>query len=168
VASTASWTGILQLARTRLLTFVSISGGSSLATRLGATASGSGSDGKLFLDQAPDSVTSSGFWGILRTIDEPPDGADGGLMLKGAFELQLFARGRTNAAAMRGMADLCVEAWHGWVHTEVGGHISSMGVTNRFMVPYESDPADRELVQVRMLLAFRCTPMFLLKYTNAA
>lgn len=162
MASTASWTGILQLVRTRLLSFVSVSGGQTLATRLGSTASGSGSDGKLFLDQAPDDVT--GFWAVLRLLDAPRDGADGRLMIKGTFELQLFAHARKNAAAVRAMADLVEEAWHGYVYTEVDGHLSAMGVQNRFPVPYEADPALRELVQIRMLLDFRCTPQFLLKY----
>ena len=35
--------------------------------------------------------------------------------------------------------------------------------TNRFTIPYE-EPADRELVAVRLLLPFRCSPIFLTRY----
>lgn len=164
MANTGSWLGVQRLIRTRLLGFTSISGGSSLATLIGSTTSGSGSDGKIFLNQAPDDVT--GFWAILRVIDDPKDGADGRLMIRATAELQLFGRPRRVQAQVEAMADLVEEAWMNFSHTEIDGHLSAMGVSNRFAVPYESDPADRELVQVRLLLYFRCVPQFLLKYAN--
>jgi hypothetical protein len=165
MGSTASWSAIEQLIRTRILTFVSVSGGADFATRIGSTASGSGSDGKLFIDQAPDSVLSSGSWAILRILDAPPNGADGRLMIKGTAELMIHARPRKAAAEVKAMATLVQEAWRGYAYTEVGGHFSAMGsVPAPGMIPYTSDPADRELVTYRLLLEFRCTPQFLLKY----
>jgi hypothetical protein len=41
-----------------------------------------------------------------------------------------------------------------------------MDATNRFMIPYQ-EPADRELVAVRVLLPFRCSPIFLTRYAAA-
>jgi hypothetical protein len=163
MANTGSWGGVEQLIRQRLLTFVSSTGGGTLAQRLGSTSSGSGADGKLFLDQAPDNVT--GFWAVLRIITAPPNGADGRLMIKGTAELMIHGKPRAVASTVKGMATLVSEAWLEWSHTEVGGHLSAMDATpSPGLVPYTADPADRELVTYRMLLDFRCTPQFLLKY----
>jgi hypothetical protein len=150
--------------RNRLLTFTPTGGGATLATRLGSTASGSGSDGKLFFDMAPDNLT--GFWAILRIIDAPVTGFDGGFMIKATAELILYGRPRKEAANVESMADVVTEAWHDYLYSETGGHISATDVTNRFTIPY-TEPADRELVAVRLLLPFRCTPIFLTRYAAA-
>ena len=164
MASTASWMGVQRLIRSHLLEFQSVSGGSDLATLLGATSTGSGSDGKFFFNQAPDKMT--GFWAVFRVIDDFKDGADGRLMIRGTAELSLFAHGRRFQSQVEAMGDLIEEAWLQFRYTEVGGHLSATGIANRFLIPY-TEPADRELVHLRMLLAFRCTPMFLLKYSAA-
>lgn len=162
--STASWTGVKQLIRTRLLTFTPTGGGTTLATRLGSTTSGSGSNGKLFLDQAPDDVT--GLWAVLRIINAPITGFDGGFMIKADAELILYGRPRKMAAEVEAAADVCMEAWHDYLYTESGGHFSTLDVTNRFTIPYV-EPADRELHAVRLVLPFRCTPIFLTRYAAA-
>jgi hypothetical protein len=162
--STASWTGVIQIARSRLLTFAPTGGGTTLATRLGSTASGSGSDGKLFIDMAPDKVT--GLWAVLRVIDAPIDGFDGGFMIRGQFELIVYGQTRNQAAAVRACVDVCLEAWHRYVYSEVGGSFITSDSTNRFTIPYE-EPANRELVAERVLLPFRCAPIFLTRYAAA-
>lgn len=159
--STASWTGVLAIIRHRLLTFTPTGGGTTLATRIGSTTSGSGSDGKLFLDQAPEGIT--GFWGILRIIDAPISGFDGGFLIHATAELILYGRPRKQQASVESMADVITEAWHDYLYSETGGHISAQDVTNRFTIPY-TEPADRELVAVRLLLPFRCSPIFLTRY----
>lgn len=152
-------TGVLQAIRTRLLTYQPPASASTLAVLLGSTSVGAGSDGKLFLNQAPDSI--SGFWAILRLIDAPQTGLDGGFMIRATCELQFFAQGRKNQAAVERMADTALQAWTGWLDTDAAGNcIAARDITNRFAVPYE-DPADRELVQIRMLLPFMTTPAFL-------
>jgi hypothetical protein len=162
--STASWTGVLLIVRNRLLTFTPTGGGSDLETRLGSTSTGSGTDGKLFLDMAPDKLT--GLWGVLRIIDAPIDGFDGGFMIRATAELICYGRPRRSAAEVRACIDVCIEAWHRWVYTEAGGTIVSSDPTNRFPIPY-TEPADRELVAERVLLPFRCTPIFLTRYAAA-
>jgi hypothetical protein len=148
--------------RNRLLTFAPTGGGTTLAVRLGSTASGSGSDGKLFLNQAPDSLT--GLWAVLRVVDAPITGFDGGFLLRATAELIVYGRPRSAMASVEACVDVAVEAWHGWAYGEAGGHISATDPTNRFPIPYQSDPADRELCAVRVLLPFRCTPIFLTRY----
>jgi len=159
--STASWTGCKHIIRNHLLTFTPTGGGTTLLVRLGATASGSGSSGKLFFDQAPDSIT--GFWSILRIIDAPITGFDGGFLIRATAELIFYGRPRSTQAQVEAMADVAMEAWHDFVYNEVGGHLSATDVTNRFTVPY-TEPADRDLVAVRLLLPFRCSPIFLTRY----
>lgn len=156
--TTASTSAVLNTIRSRLLTFVP-SGGSSLATLLGSTTSGAGSDGKLYLNQAPDSVT--GFYAVLRLIDAPQVGLDGGFMIRGACELMLYGRPRSQQSAVERMADNVVAAWRDWVYTEATGNcIASRDVASRLVVPY-LEPADRDLVAVRLVLNFMTAPSFL-------
>lgn len=162
--STATITGVEQIARNRLLTFAPTGGGPTLATQLGSTASGAGSDGKLYTDQAPDSVTTSGFWAVMRVIDFPQQGFDGGFLVRFTLELIIYGRPRSQASAVKRMAATAIEAWNGWLYSEVGGHVSATDVTSAFLIPYVSDPADRELVAFRLLLPGRCAPIFLTRY----
>ena len=159
--STASWTGVKAILRTRLLAFSPTGGGTTLAARLGSTSTGSGSDGKLFHDQAPDNLT--GLWAVLRIIDAPVTGFDGGFLIHATAELILYGRPRKMAAQVEAAADVAMEAWHDYSYSESGGHLSTQDVTNRFTVPYQ-EPADRELVAVRLLLPFRVSPIFLTRY----
>lgn len=159
--STASWTGVKQIIRNRLLTFTPTGGGSTLRTRIGDTATGSGSDGKLWWDQAPDDAT--GLWAIARIIDAPVTGFDGGFLIKATAEVIFYGRPRKMAAQVEAMADVAMEAWHDWAYSEAGGDVIASDPTNRFTIPYE-EPADRELVAVRLLLPFRCAPIFLTRY----
>lgn len=163
--STASWTGVQHIIRNRLLTFTPDGGGPTLRTLIGSTASGSGSDGKLFLNQAPDDLT--GFWGVLRVIDAPVQGGDGGFMIKATAELILYGLSRKTQAQVEAMADTVMQAWRKWAYGEAGGTIVSSEITSRFVIPYASDPADREVVAIRLLLPFRCTPIFLTRYAAA-
>jgi hypothetical protein len=126
--SLASMTGALREIRTRLLTFTP-EADSTLATLLGSTASGSGSDGKLFLNQAPDDVT--GFWGVLRLIDAPQQGMDGGFLFRCTAELILYTRGRKYHATVERMADVVQQAWLYYSSTQVGGVLIADRTMNR-------------------------------------
>ncbi len=159
--STASWTGVKSIIRNRLLTFSPTGGGTTLRVRLGETTTGSGADGKFFWDQAPDKL--SGLWMVGRIIDMPITGFDGGFLIRATAEVIAYGRPRKSSADVEAAADVVMEAWNGWAYTEVGGHISATDITNRFTIPYE-EPADRELVAVRLLLPFRCSPIFLTRY----
>jgi hypothetical protein len=162
--STASWTGVLQIIRNRLLTFAPSGGGTTLAVRLGSTSTGSGSDGKLYLNQAPDDTT--GLWAVLRVVDAPVTGFDGGHMIRGLAEVIVYGRPRRMQATVEGCADVICEAWHDYLYSESGGHLSTTDPESRFPITYQ-EPADRELVAVRLLLPFRVTPIFLTRYAAA-
>lgn len=163
MASTASWTAIEQIVRQRLLTYTPPTG-STLATRLGSTSTGSGSDGKLFFDQAPDNLT--GLWAILRGLDTPVDGFDGGNLIRALYELTIYGRPRNQAAAVKGCAVVVQQAWKYYSYTEVGGVLIADKMQNGFLIPY-TEPADRELVAYRLLIPFRVAPSFLLQVTSA-
>jgi hypothetical protein len=160
--STSSLVGVLQIIRTRLLSFTP-TGGTTLAVQLGSTASGAGSDGKLYLNQAPDDVT--GFWGVLRLINAPQEGMDGGLMLRCEAELILYGQGRRYQSQVERMADTVEQAWLWYGYAEVNGTIIAGKITNRFPIPFQT-PADRELVAIRLVLPFRTTPQFLVQYAD--
>lgn len=156
--SVVSTVSMLQTIRTRLLTFTPL-GGVTLATLIGSTTSGAGSSGKLYLDQPPDDVT--GFYGVMRVIDLPQQGLDGGFMVKGTLELMLYGRPRSQGSAVNRLADVATEAWNNYRYTESTGRcLVARDVTNRATITYEA-PADRELVMVRLLLPFMATPSFL-------
>src|SRR5690554_1193233 len=143
MANTASWSGVLRLIRTRLLTFTPDGGGATLATRLGTTSTGSGKDGKLFLDRAPDNLT--GLWAVMRIVDAPHTGFDGGFLIKGQVEVIVYGRPASHpstASQVRACADVIAEAWQSYAYSEAGGHLSSMAVSNRFPIPYTTEPAD--------------------------
>lgn len=157
--STASTLAILQTVRSHLLTYVP-SSGSTLAVLLGATTSGAGSDGKLYLDHAPDHIT--GFYGLMRLIDAPVEGWNGGRTMRGLIELHLFGRPASQLAAVNRMADVVAEAWRDYQCSEAGTArcIVARDIQTRTVIPFDL-PADREVVLVRLLLPFLAVPQFL-------
>ena len=163
--STATWNGVEQIMRNRFLTYVPPNAGATLATRLGSTATGSGSDGKLFLDMAPDDLT--GLWAVLRALDTPVTGFDGGNLIRALYELTFYGQQRRLAAQVKACAVVAHQAWKGFSYTEVGGVLIADKMQNGFMVPTPEPPMDRELVQYRLLVPFRVAPIFLLQVTNA-
>lgn len=147
---------IEQAMRTQLLTYVPSSGGT-LSSRLG-TATGAGSSGKLYIDQPPDSVTEP--YGVMRFIEFPVTGLDGGAMVKGTLELIIYGRPRAQGSTIKAMGALVLEAWKNFRYTESSGRcLVARDATSMALVPY-TDPADRELVACRLLLPFMVTPTF--------
>ena len=144
--STGSQLAVLQAVRTRLLTYTP-SGGSSGAVLLGALA-GAGSDGKLYLDQAPDDVTEP--YGVLRVLDWRSEGDDGGFARRLELELQLRTRPRSAATALHALADQCERALRAWRDVSSGALVARQGLT-RATVFFEA-PADREVVLERLLV----------------
>jgi hypothetical protein len=159
--ATTSSDAVLAAIRTRLLTYAPVSG-STLAALLG-TLAGSGAGGKLYLGKAPDTVTHP--YGVMRLIDQPNTGLDGGFMVKGLVELMFFDRPRashpsTPRTLVNAMADRAEEAWRKWSTYSGDGAIMARAVESRFEVPYE-EPADVELAAVRLLLPFTASPQYL-------
>lgn len=134
----------MHVIRTRLLTY----SGNALATALG-TAVGA-TDGRLYIDQAPDDGTYP--YGVLRIADRRDQGDDGGFARRIQVELHLYHRGRSNAPTLKGMADLCERALRRWRDVTSGAVVAQSGLT-RASITYD-DPADRELVCERILAPF--------------
>lgn len=159
--STTSTLGVLNIIRTRLLTYVP-ENGTTLAMLLGSTSSGAGSDGKLYLDQAPDNLT--GYYGVLRLLEAPTGGFNGGKMLRGLIECHLYGKPRTpqTVTALHRMADVVTLAWQRYLYTENtdANCVIARDVESRVVVFFEA-PADRELVLCRLLLPFATVPQFL-------
>jgi hypothetical protein len=153
--SVATLTAVEQAIRTRLLTFNS----SALRTALG-TATGAGSDGKLYIDQPPDAVAPP--YGVMRFLDFPVTGVDGGAMVKGTLEVMLYGRPRAQGAALKAAGALVLDAWQAFSDTTAGNAqcLVARDAQGFTLIPY-TDPADRELVVCRILLPFMVTPGFL-------
>lgn len=159
--STDSTTDLETALRTRLLTFTAMDG-ATLADTLGASLTGSGSDGKLYWDAAPDNVTeSSGRWGILGLKNRRTrgDGQDGELA---ELEVMLFARPRSQKQTLEACADLCDQAMLRYRDTS-SGVIGCWGKLRSTLPPMTS-PADAEVVQIRLVYTLVLWPAYLTQY----
>lgn len=158
---------ILKTVRTRLLTFVPVAahpvgGTNTLRQRLGTTASGAGSDGKLYISQAPDPALYP--YGLLRWLPGRTAGDDGGFQTRLQAELMLYHYERKNEPIISAMMDVAAQAWRDYVATATDDTIVAQRITVRGIVPYEA-PADRELVCGRMLLPMYATPYYQAQYS---
>lgn len=152
--SVATFSAIEQAIRTRLLTYNS----NALRTALGTT-TGAGSDGKLYLDQPPDSVSYP--FGVMRFIDLPVVGLDGGAMMRGTCEVILYGRPRAQGATLKEAGVMLLAAWRDFASTEGNARgLFARDAASVALVQY-LDPNDRELVACRVLLPFMVTPDFL-------
>lgn len=150
--STTSQLATLQAIRTRLLTF----SGGVVASALG-TLAGAGSDGKLYIDQAPDPVSYP--YGVLRIVDWRSQGDDGGFARRMQVELQLVARPRAQATALKAIADHCERALRAWSDVSAGPIVATQGLS-RATVVFE-EPADRDVVLERLLIPLYVHPQVL-------
>lgn len=154
--STATAVDFVKAVRTRLLTF----NGGAIATALG-TADGAGSDGKLYLDQVPDPMPFP--FGVLSVLDWRAEGDDGAYARRFEVELSLFHRPRSSAAALKAIADQCERALRSWTDFSSGPMVVTPGML-RATVRYEA-PADRELVQERLVIPGYVHPTYLTQDT---
>lgn len=143
--TTTSSLATLQTIRAHLLAWNT----NAVQTAIG-TASGAGSDGKLYIDQAPDAVSFP--YGVLRILDRSQLGDDGGYAFRLEVELHLYHRPRVQLSALRGIADLCERALRGYRDLTAGVIVSRNGLT-RATILYE-EPADRDLVCERLVCPF--------------
>lgn len=174
MSDTNSTDGVLEIIRQRLLTFVPntnlVSGDErTLADRLGTYLAGGVEIPRLWLEAAPDDVdedsaTGITLWGLMQIIPAKQAGDDGGFMLHGMLEVQLFGRPRTSASALSGMADVVQQALFGWLYTDTG-YIKMHGGLVRTKIEYQS-PADRELYQINLRNDLSYMPTFITQYSS--
>lgn len=156
--STASTQAIADTIRDRLIGFTPVVG-PDLVALLGSSSSSAGSDGHVFLDQAPNDLPPADKWAILR-ISWSRGSADGGRLRDGVCECTLYGKGRHTQPDLEDAADVIEQAWRLWIDA---GPLVARHVTSRLIVPFDNAPeyVDRERVQIRLLLPFTAAPDFL-------
>lgn len=162
--STATLIGTL---RTRLLTFSRLQG-DTLADILGRTDGGNGSDGKLYKVQAPDNITKPengpSRWGVMALTNRRTNAENAERDLID-LEVMLFARPRSQQDAMEEAADACDEAMLRYTNF-TNDAIGNWGRL-RNTLPVMTGPADREVVQIRLVYTLVVYPDHLTQYYAA-
>lgn len=158
--STTSTPVLEDTLRTRLLTHTRLSG-STLAEILG-TAPSSGSDGKLYKVQAPDNATYP--YGVMRLMNRRTSG-DIAEREVAELEVMLFGRPRSQQATMEGAADACDEALLPRYVDASSGVVACTGRTRNTM-PVFAEPADREVVQIRLVYTLIVYPQNIAQYAD--
>lgn len=181
VPNTDSEYRLLQTVRTALLSWEPLehpaTGLLTLGELLGADeveSDGDMDEARLYIDAPPEDVEFP--YGLMRLLASRPQGDDAGYQLRGEIEVQLFGWPRSEsrdfggvelntAVAVSAMGDLVMQCWRDYVNTAVGDTIVAQKISIRNNVPY-TEPASRDLVQVRLLLPFYATPAFLAQYST--
>ncbi len=99
---------------------------------------------------------------VLRLVNQIPDG----LRMTADLEAVVFHRPRSKAAEAEDMADVFSGAMLQWVDREGQGLIAVLDWLRDSVAPF-SEPADRELVQVRMIYSLLLYPEYLTQYQLA-
>lgn len=165
--STASTADIVETIRRHLLTFQPLGGGPSVVDLIGTSGSSAGSDGHIFIDQAPDDLDEDSIWLILAVQTLGPGPADGGGLRRGTLELTAYAYGRSRTRELEVIIDIVEQAWLNWMHVS-DGSIIARPPFGRYTPSFEDAPSpiDREQSQVRILLPFVVNPSYLTQYLN--
>ncbi len=159
-----STAGLKATLRTRLLTFDRLTG-DPLADIIGRTAGGAGIDGKFYWEQAPDNVTdpanSPSRWIVARLTNRRRNAENAEKELVD-LELMLFARPRNQQAAMDEAADACDEAMARY--EDFTNDVIGCWGSIRNTLPVMVEPADREVVQIRLAYTLVVYPDHLTQY----
>lgn len=169
--STESTTALEATLRTRLLEFEPLGGGGSVALELGSTESGAGQDGNLYWDRAPDNLdrlmSDLGLplrWGVLRLknrrrSDENPERE------LAELEVMLYARPRSQKAALEGIADRMDQAMRRY-RDMTSGVVACWGATRNTLPPFK-EPADNDVVQIMLEYTLVLWPAYLTQYHDS-
>lgn len=146
--STASTDAIATTLRTHLLTFEPAPDAGTLGDVLGE---------RLYRDAAPDSPTYP--YGVMRLINRVVDGAYNGDRESMDLEVQLFHRPRRATATLETAADRCDIAMQRYADAS-DGLLFSRERTRDTLPPFP-EPADREVVQIRLVYPLVAWPTYL-------
>ena len=145
--------------RNQLLTFVPKGGGSTLNTALGGVGT---NDGRLYKSQAPDTVAYP--FGVMRMINRLTGGEYNGEREAFDLEIMLFGRPRSQGKTIEDAADLFDQAMLRYRDGSSGAIFSRS--RQRDTMPAPVDPADREVVQIRLAYSCKAWPLYLTKYST--
>jgi hypothetical protein len=154
--TTASLQGFLSLVMGHLLDFTPATG-TTLRTRLGG-----GASARLYVEQAPDSVTYPYAVLSAKSVRETP-GYDG-FRLEGEIEVQVYHRPRGKEWDAQGIADVIEQACLRWADGQSG--VSFFRHVRRMRVPLAAAPADRELVRIIVFIPVVCWPVMQSQYVT--
>jgi hypothetical protein len=154
--------------RTRLLEFEPLGGIGTVASVLGGTDGGSGADGKLYWDRAPDNIdgratgdTSPTAWGVLRLKNRRTTGdhMERDLM---ELEVMLYGRPRSQKALLDGIADRMDQAMLRYTDRS-SGVVGAWGRTRQSLPPFK-EPAASDVVQIMLEYTLVVWPAYLIQY----
>lgn len=143
--------------RNKLLDFVPLSG-ATLRARLG------GGNGRLWKDGAPDNAAYP--FGVMRLINRLSRGEYNSERETFDLELMLYGRPRTNAAAVEDAADVADQAMLRYKDAS-GGALTFSRARQRDTLPAFADPADREVVQVRLVYGLVVWSVLFTQYSTS-
>jgi hypothetical protein len=167
--STESTTGLEAVLRSRLLNFSPLGNGTTVAQEIGSTASGAGVDGTLYWDRAPDNIDQLMAdqelplrWGVLRLKNRRLGGDHGERDLM-ELEVMLYARPRSQKAAMEGIADRMDQAMLRY-SDRTSGLVGTFPGRSRTTLPPFKEPADGDVVQIMLEYTLVVWPAYLTQY----
>lgn len=123
-----------QAIRTRLLTFTPVDGSPTLATALGS---------RLYIDEAPDSITAP--YAVLHLAQSATgDEGDSGFRREATLTLSLYGRNSAQRATLKLCADVAQQALWKWLDASTGAAFMTGSGTE--WLPPDPNAADRELI----------------------
>ena len=157
-------TAALEIAlRNRLLTFARLGGADSLNDLLGGTEDGSGTDGKLYREKAPDSV--SGPYGVMTLRNRRADSENPEAELA-ELEVQFYVRNWANRSTLNDAADAADEAMRDYRAVSDEAGVIACWARKRSAMGPAREPADSDLVQILCVYTLRLWPANLIQYHN--
>jgi hypothetical protein len=147
MSDTTSTAGMYQTLRTRLLTYQPPDSAPTLASRLT----------DLFINAAPDDVAYP--YGTMRLLNRDEDGAYNGDREATDLEVMLYHRPRAKAMDLEACGDVCDQAMKGYADATSGLLFSRS--RQRDTLPQFPEPADREIVGIRLLYPVVAWPRLL-------
>lgn len=127
-----------------------------------ATLAGGGSavTPRLWIDWPPNDAAYP--YGVLATRLAPSAGVAGQQRVAGIAEVMLYARSAADRPALKDAGDLAVRAFTGWANTtDVDDGLLVVTGASAQSIPAPSEPADRELITIRVTASFYAHPAWL-------
>lgn len=146
--ATTSTASLAKQLRSRLLTYAPPASAPTLNTMIG---------GRLYIDRGPDVITFE--YGIMRLINRQISNDYDPVRETPELEIQLYANNASRAQALEGMADVCDMAMTDYKDA-TSGLTFSRGRRRDTLPPF-TDPADREIIAIRLVYELVVWPLYL-------
>lgn len=151
--STLDETAVAKMVVARLLAYVSPAA-ISVATLTGS---------KVYVSQAPDNTT--GLYVVVRIINGQTDAQFNNLKENFDIECMCFGRPRSAQQSVESLGTVVKQALLSWRDSSLTDGLTFGQTAQRDVLPPNPDPADRELVQVRVVVSCTTWPTYLTSVT---